>query len=160
SAVILPDGATLERTDKVVKMVEEQIRANAANQDIISVTGFDFIGGGFRNNAATLFVTQIPWDERKVTAAQLLREPFGRTGGIKEALVPAVNPPAIFGLGTAGGFEFYIQNRGDGGAKQLAEVTRKFLAKANADKTLAGAQTLWNANTPQLYVSVDRERVK
>ena len=119
AAVILPDGATLERTDKVVKQVEEAIRANPANQDIVSFTGFDFIGGGFRNNAATIFVTQMPWDKREVTAAQLVGELFGKTMGIKEALVLAFNPPAIFGLGTAGGYEFYIQNRGEGGAKRL-----------------------------------------
>ena len=92
------------------------------NQDIVAFTGFDFIGGGFRNNAATIFVTQKPWDERKVTAPQLVGELFGKTAGIKEALVLAFNPPPIFGLGTAGGFEFYIQNRGDGGAKRLDQV--------------------------------------
>ncbi len=159
-AVILPDGATLERTDKVVAQVEQAIRANPANQDVVSFTGFDFIGGGFRNNAATIFVTQIPWDERTVKASDLVGELFGRTMGIKEALVFAFNPPAIFGLGAAGGFEFYIQNRGDGGTKRLAEVAQAFLARANADPELAGAQTLWRATVPQLYVDVDREKAK
>src|SRR5439155_9713686 len=119
AAVILPDGATLERTFKVVSQVEGAIRSNPNNLDIIAFTGFDFIGGGFRNNAATIFVTQKHWDEREVTAAQLVGELFGKTAGIKEALVLAFNPPAIFGLGTAGGFEFYIQNRGTGGATRL-----------------------------------------
>ena len=159
-AVILPDGATLERTDKVVKQVEEAIRANPANQDIVSFTGFDFIGGGFRNNAATLFVVQTPWDKREVTAASLVGELFGRTMGIKEALVLAFNPPAIFGLGTAGGYEFYIQNRGEGGAKRLSEVTQAFLARANSDPELGGAQTLWRATVPQIYVDTDREKAK
>ena len=159
-AVFLPDGASLERTDKVVQQVEEAIRANPANQDIVSFTGFDFIGGGFRNNAATLFVVQMPWDKREVTAASLVGELFGRTMGIKEALVLAFNPPAIFGLGTTGGFEFYIQNRGDGGAKRLSEVTQAFLARANADPELGGAQTLWRATVPQLFVDTDREKAK
>ena len=159
-AVFLPDGASLERTDKVVKQVEEAIRANPANQDIVSFTGFDFIGGGFRNNAATLFVVQVPWDKREVTAASLVGELFGRTMGIKEALVLAFNPPAIFGLGTTGGFEFYIQNRGDGGAKRLSEVTQAFLARANTDPELGGAQTLWRATVPQLFVDTDREKAK
>jgi len=160
SAVILPDGATLERTFKVVSQVEQAIRSNPNNQDIVAFTGFDFIGGGFRNNAATLFVTQKPWDERKVTAAQLVGELFGKTAGIKEALVLAFNPPAIFGLGTAGGFEFYIQNRGTGGARQLQEATQAFLARANHDPMLGGAQTLWRATAPQLSVDVDREKTK
>src|SRR5690348_11681854 len=129
SAVILPDGATLQRTDEVVAKVTEAIRSNPNNEDIVAFTGFDFIGGGFRNNAATLFVTQKHWDERTVTAPQLVGELYAKTAGIKEALVLAFNPPPIFGLGTAGGFEFYIQNRGDGGAKRLSEVTQQFLAR-------------------------------
>jgi HAE1 family hydrophobic/amphiphilic exporter-1/multidrug efflux pump len=160
AAVILPDGASLERTDKVVKQVEQAIRANPANKDIVAFSGFDFIGGGFRNNAATIFVTQIPWHERTVGTQQLVGELFGRTMGIKEALVLAFGPPAIFGLGTAGGFEFYLQNRGDGGAKRLQEVTYAFLAKANSDPMLGGAQTFWRATVPQVHVDVDREKAK
>src|SRR5947207_13019349 len=141
AAVILPDGATLERTFKVVNQVEGAIRSNPNNLDIIAFTGFDFIGGGYRNNAATIFVTQKHWDERDVTAEQLVGELFMKTGGIKEALVLAFNPPPIFGLGTAGGFEFYIQNHGDGGTKRLNEVKDAFLARANRDPGLGGAQT-------------------
>ena len=106
AAVILPDGATLSRTDRVVAKVEEAIRSNPNNEDVVSFTGLDFIGGGFRNSAATIFVTQKHWDERKVTAQELVGELFGKTMGIK-ALVLAFNPPPIFGLGTAGGYEFY-----------------------------------------------------
>ena len=64
SAVILPDGATLERTDKVVAEVQQAIKSNPANEDVVAFTGFDFLGGGYRNNAATIFVTQKHWDER------------------------------------------------------------------------------------------------
>ena len=95
-----------------------------------------------------------------MTAAQLVGELFGKTAGIKEALVLAFNPPPIFGLGTAGGFEFYIQNRGDGGAKRLYEVTQAFLAKRAAIRRFAYMQTLWRATVPQLYVDVDREKAK
>src|SRR6266853_781103 len=108
AAVILPDGASLERTDRVVSEVVDIIKSNPNNEDAVAFTGFDFIGGGFRNNAATIFVTQKHWDERTVTASQLVGELFMKTAHIKEALVLAFNPPPIFGLGTAGGFEFYI----------------------------------------------------
>src|SRR6476619_533933 len=160
SAVILPDGATLERTDKVVSKVTEAIRSNPNNQDIIAFTGFDFIGGGFRNNAATIFVTQKHWDERTVTAPQLVGELFGKTAGIKEALVLAFNPPPIFGLGTAGGYEFYIQNRGDSGAARMNEVVGQFLQRVNSDKELGGAQTLWRATVPHLTDAATREKAK
>src|SRR5688572_23662828 len=160
AAVILPDGASLQRTDKVVNQVLEIIKSNPNNLDAVSFAGFDFLGGGFRNNAATIFVTQKHWDERKVPVQQLVGELFGKTAGIKEALVLAFNPPPIFGLGNAGGFEFYIQNRGDGGPAKLSEVTQKFQAAVAQSKQLAGVQTLWRAATPQLYVDVDRARAK
>ena len=96
-----------------------------------------------------------------MTAAQLVGELFGKTAGIKEALVLAFNPPAIFGLGTAGGFEFYIQNRGEGGAKRLARGDAGSSSRARtSDPQLGGAQTLWRATVPQLYVDVDREKAK
>jgi len=160
AAVILPDGATLERTDRVVAEVVNIITSNPNNEDAIAFTGFDFIGGGYRNNAATIFVTQKHWDERTVTAPQLVSELFMKTTHIKEALVLAFNPPPIFGLGTAGGFEFYIQNRGEGGSQRMAEVVQQFLARANGDPMLGGVQTLWRAKVPQLYVDVDREKAK
>ena len=118
------------------------------------------LGGYFRNNAATIFVTQTPWHERPVPVQALVGELFMKTGGIKEALVIAFPPPPIFGLGNAGGFEFYIQNRGEGGAAKLSEVTQQFQGAVMQSKQLAGVQTLWRAATPQLYVDVDRARAK
>ena len=158
--VILPDGATLQRTDKVVSQVTEAIKSNPANKDVIAFTGFDFLGGTFRNNAATIFVTQQHWDERNVSTKELVGEVFMKTAHIKEALVLAIQPPPIFGLGTAGGFELYLQNRGEGGAARMAEVMGRFLQKANSDPMLGGVQTLWRANSPQLYVDLDREKAK
>ncbi|MFZ5510818.1 MAG: efflux RND transporter permease subunit [Pseudomonadota bacterium] len=160
TAVLLPDGATLERTDAVVKQVDEILRANPDNEAVVAFAGFDFLGGGFRNNAATIFVTQKHWDERKSDVNQLVGETFMKTGHLKEALVLAFNPPAIFGLGQAGGFEFYIQNRGEGGARRLQEVTQQFLGRIAQDPMFVQVNTLWRANTPQLYVDVDRERAK
>jgi len=160
AAVILPDGATLERTDRIVSQVIEAIKSNPNNQDAVAFTGFDFLGGSFRNNAATIFVTQKHWDERTVTAKELVGELFFKTAHIKEALVLAFNPPPIFGLGTAGGFEFYIQNRGEGGPQKMAEVLGQFLGKANSDPMLGGVQTLWRATVPQLYVDLDRDKAK
>jgi hydrophobe/amphiphile efflux-1 (HAE1) family protein len=160
SAVILPDGASLERTDKVVGQVIEIIKSNPYNLDVVAFTGFDFLGGGYRNNAATIFVTQKHWNERPVPVQALVGELFMKTANIKEALVLAFNPPPIFGLGTAGGFEFYLQNRGEGGARRLAEVMQQFQGAVGQSKLLAGVQSLWRASSPQLRVDVDRERAK
>ena len=160
AAVILPDGATLQRTDKVVGEVLKEIKSNPYNEDAIAFTGFDFLGGGYRNNAATIFVTQKHWDERPVTAQQLVGELFMKTAHIKEALVLAFNPPPIFGLGTAGGVEMYLQNRGDGGPAEMAQGMGQFLGRLSKDPTFIQVNTLWRANVPQLYVDMNRERAK
>ncbi|HSF46765.1 MAG TPA: efflux RND transporter permease subunit, partial [Burkholderiales bacterium] len=159
-AVILPDGATLSRTDRVVSQVVDIVKSNPANENAVAFTGFDFIGGGFRNNAATIFVTQKHWDERAVSTPQLVGELFARTGHIKEALILAFGPPPIFGLGQAGGFEFYIQNRGEGGAKRLSEVTQQFLGRVSQDPMFVQVNTFWRASVPQLYVDLNRERTR
>jgi hydrophobe/amphiphile efflux-1 (HAE1) family protein len=160
AAVFLPDGATLERTDKVVQEVVAAIKSNPVNENAVAFTGFDFLGGGFRNSAATIFVTQKHWNERDVSTGQLVGEFFMKTGHIKEALVLAFGPPPIFGLGQAGGFEFYIQNRGEGGAPRLQEVTQQLLGAVAQDPMFGQVNTLWRANVPQLYVQTDREKAK
>jgi HAE1 family hydrophobic/amphiphilic exporter-1/multidrug efflux pump len=161
SPIILPDGASLQRTDKMVQEVVAAIRSNPFNEHVMAFTGFDFAGGFvFRENAATIFVTQKHWDERPVPVGALVGEFYMKTAGIKEGLAIAFPPPAIFGLGTAGGFEFYIQNRGEGGPKRLWEVTQQFIGAASQSSKMAMVNTFWRANVPQLYVDVDRERAK
>ncbi|MDP3585622.1 MAG: multidrug efflux RND transporter permease subunit [Thiobacillus sp.] len=160
SAAYLPDGATLERTTAVVKQIDEIARRDPAVEHVVAFAGLDFLGGGFRNSAATIFVAARHWDDRDKTINDMVGEIMGATGHIKEALVLAFAPPPIFGLGNAGGFEFYIQNRGDAGPDKLAEVADGFLAAARADPRLAQVLTLWRPHVPQLYVDVDREKAK
>ena len=160
AAVFLPDGSTLERTDRVVSEVLDIIKSNPANENAVAFTGFDFLGGSFRNSAATIFVTQKHWDERQIATPQLVGEFFMKTAHIKEALVLAFGPPPIFGLGNAGGFEFYLQNRGEGGAGRLFEVTQQLLGAVGKDPMFGQVNTLWRANVPQLYVETDREKAK
>ncbi|MDR2876190.1 MAG: multidrug efflux RND transporter permease subunit [Methylobacillus sp.] len=159
AAVYLPDGASLARTDRVVqRVVTEAIKSNPANEYAVAFTGFDFIGGSYKNSAATIFATMKPWDERALPSQALVGDFFAKTGGIKEAFAVAFNPPAIFGLGTAGGFEVYIQNRGEGGSERMNEVVNAFIAKAAQDKNFAYARTLWRPQTPQIFIDVDRQR--
>ena len=160
AAVFLPDGASLERTDKVVSEVVAAIKSNPNNENVIAFTGFDFLGGGYKNSAATLFITQKHWDERTVSSKALVGELFMKTAHIKEALVLAFNPPAIFGLGSTGGFEFYLQNKGEGGPKALAAAMQAFKGAAQQDPRLGMVNSLWRAATPQLFIDVDRERAK
>ena len=160
SAVYLPDGSALSRTEAVVRQVDAIVRQDPTVEHVVAFAGLDFLGGGFRNSAATIFVAARHWDERDKTVQQMVGEMMGATAGIREALVLAFAPPPIFGLGNAGGFEFYIQNRGEGGPKRLSQVADTFLAAARQDKRLAQVLTLWRPHVPQLYVDVDREKAK
>ena len=160
AALYLPDGASLQRTDAVVGQVLAAIRANPANKDVIAFTGLDFVGGGFKNSAATFVVTQQDWSRRTVSSQALVGEFFGATAGIKEAMTVAFNPPAIFGLGNTGGVEFYLQNHGQGGAAGLQEGMQALIAEAGRSKVLAGVQALWQPASPQLNIDVDRARAK
>ncbi|HZT56287.1 MAG TPA: efflux RND transporter permease subunit, partial [Burkholderiaceae bacterium] len=165
AAVYLPDGSSLQRTDEVVKQVSDIVLSNKANENCTAFAGFDFLGGGFKANAATMFITQRHWDERPgVDTKQLVGELFMKTAGLRDALVIAIGPPPILGLGTAGGCEVWLQNQGEGGPQRMAEIVGAFQAAAvtvppGATKPpLASAQTLWRAFAPQLHIDIDRDR--
>ncbi|KZN52218.1 efflux RND transporter permease subunit [Pseudoalteromonas luteoviolacea] len=160
SAVFLPDGTSLERTTEVTKQVIEAAQSNPANENVVAFTGFDFLGGGYKNNAATLFITQKHWDEREVDTKTLVGELFMKTAHIKEALVLAFNPPAIFGLGSTGGFEFYLQNKTGADPEKLKQGMQLMMNAAQQSPVLGGLQTLWRPDAPQLQVHMDREQAR
>ncbi len=160
-AVILPEGSSLERTNQVVKKVEAAMSPNKNIDTVFSLVGLNFLGGGgLKSSAATMFFPLKPWAERDQTAKQLVMETYMKTGGIKEGLPLAFSPPAIQGLGQTGGFEFYLQNNGEGGVLRLAQILPALLAEANKQPELQGVKTLWQANSPQLYVNVDTEKAR
>jgi hydrophobe/amphiphile efflux-1 (HAE1) family protein len=160
AAALLPDGATLSRTSAVASQVEAAVLADPAVERIVSIVGFDFVGGGSKSNASTFFVILKPWGERKAALDQVLGGFYGRTGAIKEAVVFGFNPPPIQGLGSTGGFEFYVQNRGEGSTHHMSEVAFDLMGKANKLPELAGVRTLFRPDVPQLEVELDRERAK
>ena len=160
-AVILPEGSSLERTNAVVKKVEAAMSSNKNIEAVFSLVGLNFLGGGgLKSSAATMFFPLKPWGERDQTAKELVGETYMKTAGIKEGLPLAFAPPAIQGLGQTGGFEFYLQNKGDGGVRRLAQFLPTLLAEANKQPELQGVKSLWQANSPQIQVNVDTEKAR
>jgi hydrophobe/amphiphile efflux-1 (HAE1) family protein len=160
-AVILPEGSSLERTNEVVKKVEAAMSPNKNIESVFSLVGLNFLGGGgLKSSAATMFFPLKPWGERTQSAKELVGETYMKTGGIKEGLPLAFSPPAIQGLGQTGGFEFYLQNKGDGGVRRLAQLLPSLLEEANKQPELQGVKTLWQANSPQILVTVDTEKAR
>ena len=114
-----------------------------------------------RNNAATIFVTQKPWDERSVNTQQLVGEFFMKTGHIKEGLVLAFAPPRDLRPRHGGRLRGCTsRTAARAGRREMQQALQGLLGRLNSDPMLGGAQTLWRANVPQLFVDVDREKAK
>lgn len=159
-AAFLPDGSSLARTEAVTQRVIDIMRADPDAEHVVAFAGMDFLGGGFRNSAATIFVAARHWDERERSISDMVDELMMKSAGIKEAMVIAFGPPPIFGLGNAGGFELYLQNRGTGGPKALAAASEQLLDALRQDGRIEQPLSLWRSRVPQLYVDVDRDRAK
>jgi multidrug efflux pump subunit AcrB len=127
------------------------------------VTGFDVTTSTIAPNVATIFYS-LPSLYGKhvpgVTAATMLPRVRAALAGIKDAVVIVVNPPAVQGLGAAGGFKLMVEDRGDHSPQELSDATNALVAAANKDPAFAGVYTLYNAGAPSLYVDIDREKAE
>lgn len=158
TAVIMPDGATLSRTSKTTEAVRATIAKDPAVAFEFAVNGFDLIGGGNKTSAATMFVKLIDWDKRKTTADDIVKKLFGIGMMQPDGLAIAFNPPAIRGLGSSGGFELYVQSRGDSDPMRLSSVVNNFIDALKQEPRLAGINTFFRPTVPQLYVDVDEAK--
>jgi hydrophobe/amphiphile efflux-1 (HAE1) family protein len=155
----LPDGATLERTRAMTAAVGKMTQEHPAVQNVLAVVGFDLLGGGNKSNAATMFIPLKRWDLRPdAPAAAVARDVAQKGAALREGMVLAFNPAAIRGLGTSGGFEMYLQARGDADPRRLFQVTQAFAEELRKDPSLTGVNTFFRPTVPQLHVEVDREK--
>ena len=162
-AAILPDGASLDRTEQVSDRVSDIFTKEPAVKDASVLAGYSLLDGQFKTKAGTLFVSLKDFDQRKGaenSAFALIDRVRPKLAAIKEAIVIPVNPPSIPGLGAQGGFEFWIQSRGQGDATQLQEVVRTFLAKAGQRPELADLSATLDAASRQLRLQVDRAKAE
>jgi multidrug efflux pump len=156
-----PDTASQGYVGRITEQVEKILASEPAVQDIATVNGYSLVDGTFRNNAAILFPSMKPFAER-TDPSQLTFSVLPRLNrqfaNIKEGFVFAINPPSIPGLGTTGGFEFYIQNRGAGDPRATGEAVQAFIAAARQRPELAGVNTTFRGATQQLFVDLDRNK--
>ncbi|MES2180986.1 MAG: efflux RND transporter permease subunit, partial [Pseudomonadota bacterium] len=158
TAVIMPDGATLRRTIKTTDDVRDAIAKDPAVDTEFSVYGYDLIGGGNKTSAATMFVRLTDWAKRTTTADDIVKKLFGIGMSQPDGMAIAFNPPAIRGLGSAGGFEVYVQSRSDTNPLHLFTVVNDFIAALRKEKDLAGINTFFRPTVPQLFVEVDEAK--
>jgi HAE1 family hydrophobic/amphiphilic exporter-1 len=162
-STLLPDGASLERTDAVMKKAEAILANNHAVEGYNAISGFSLLTGAYSSNMGFFFVALKPWHDRHseeehangVTAA--LNRAFAQQ--IPEGFVVAFGPPAIPGLGTGAGFTMQLQDRVGQSPAYLAEQTERFMQAARQRPEIGRISSLYRASVPQVYADIDRSKV-
>ncbi|MEO8675563.1 MAG: multidrug efflux RND transporter permease subunit [Casimicrobiaceae bacterium] len=166
AAIIMPQAASLERTQAIAERTDAIFAKLPGVETRTMITGYSLLDAGFKTNAGAFFVTFKRFDERykdvetaRVQNARAILTAFYKEAQqIEGAVVIPIAPPAIPGIGTTGGFEFWVQDTGTGDPVALDDVTQKVLAKARARADLTGLATTYRSNTQQLRADVDREK--
>jgi len=159
----LPDGASFERTKAVTRKINAILDNTPGVLDYITINGFSLFTGTASSNGAAFFISLDPWSERKtpeLSASNITQKFQMQLFGIPEALCFAFMPPPIMGLGFAGGFELKLQDRGAAGLEQLQQVGQQMMFAGTTNPVITRVNSSLRANVPQLYLDIDRVKVK
>lgn len=160
----LPDGATLDRTEDVIRRMGEITLKQPGVDHAVAFPGLSINGFTNSSNSGIVFATLKPFDERKDPSlsagaiAMALNQQYGAS--IEEAFVVMFPPPPVQGLGTTGGFKLQLQDRASLGYDAMDAAMKAFMAKAQQAPELAGLFSSWQVNVPQLYADIDRTKAR
>ena len=161
--VQLPAAASLERTEQVLKKIEQMLHDTEGVQAYNTIGGFSLLTRTSASYQGFFFIGLKPWHERTSSRleAKNIVATINRALSVQlpEAIAFAFMPPSIPGLGSAGGFSFWLQDRSGGSVELLAENLQKFLEACGKRPELAGVASQFSASVPQVYVEVDRDKV-
>ena len=159
----LPDAASLERTDAVMRQAESILEKREAVEGFNTISGYSLLTSAYSSNMGFFFVQLKPWHDRVGEALhaqgviETLNREFRRE--IPGAAVVAFGPPAIPGLGTGAGFTIQLQDRSGGPPAYLAQQTQRFMDAARKRPEIGRISTLYRAMVPQIYADIDRSKV-
>jgi len=163
AAFQLPDAASQERAREVVKKMDAIISKTPGVQDWITVGGFSALDETNASNAGALYIVfedRAKREKEGFSQDVILGKLQSEFRRIQEASIFTVLPPVIQGLGTSGGFDFRLQDRGGIGYTQLQQWARQIVGDGGAQSGLAGLYTLFRADVPQIFIDVDRTKAK
>src|SRR5215468_1671920 len=160
----LPDAASLERTDAVMRKAEGILEKTPGVEGFNTISGYSLLTSAYSSNMGFFFVQLKPWEDRHSAATHstgivdALNRSFVEQ--IPEARVVAFGPPAIPGLGTGAGFTMELQDRGGNTPQFLAQQAQRFMEAARKRSEIARIATLYRAEVPQVYADIDRSKVQ
>ena len=162
--VQLPDGASLQRTNAVTRTVRKILLAQPGVQDVVSISGLNFLTFATQSSSAAAFAILKPWDVRgrTLTATSIVNAVRPKLLAIPEAIALSFDPPSIPGLGSTGGFEFEVEDLTGQGSRALDRATQAVIAEARKQPEIDGRQvfTTFSTATPQFNYDLDRTRAK
>ena len=159
----LPDGASLSRTDRVVREASKIIQETPGVRDAVAFAGFS--GATFTNasNAGAIFAPFDPFEERLahgLSATAIVGQLFGRLQSIEEAFIIAIPPPPVRGIGNAGGFKMQLQERLDSSMDRTLAAAYQIMGIARQTPELVGVFTTFSVSGPQIYLEIDRTKAR
>ena len=162
--VQLPDGASLQRTDKVAKQVRDILQATPGVDIVGSISGLNFLTNAAQSNSAVEFAILKPWDERgpELNASKIVASVRPKLFMLPDAFALSFDPPSIPGVGATGGFEFEVEDLSGRGASALNDATQALIAEARKQPELNPQQlfTSFSTSTPQFKYDLDRTKAK
>ena len=159
----LPDGATLDRTDEVIRRMTDIALQTPGVEGAIAFPGLSINGFTNSSNAGIVFAMLKPFEERRspgLSGNAIALQLNQKYSAIQEAFIAMFPPPPVAGLGTIGGFKLQIEDRAGLGYEALDEATKAFLARAMKSPELVGMFSGYQVNVPQLYADIDRVKAR
>ena len=159
----LPDGATLDRTEEVIRRMSQIALGQPGVEHAVSFPGLSINGFTNSSNAGIVFAVLKPFEERRtpeLSGLAIAGQLNQKYAGIKDAFIAMFPPPAVAGLGTVGGFKLQIEDRAGLGYEALNNAVKAFLAKASQAPEITGLFSGFNVNSPQLYADIDRVKAR
>jgi multidrug efflux pump len=161
---LLPDGASLQRTDVVRKKLEAIALKTPGVANTVTITGFSVLDSSNRANALTMFMPLKSFEERKghpdETGTAILAKVQAQAAQIQEGLVLVVPPPPVRGIGNAGGFRLWVQDQRAAGLDALAATTTALIAEGSKQPGLTGFFSSFRTKVPQFYLNIDRDKAE
>jgi len=163
AALRLPEGASLNRTESVVRQVEDIVRPIPGVEGILSVVGLNFIDYVASSNQAFFVIRLKPYEVRtdpKQSASAIIARLRPQFGAIEGAIAFPFNLPPILGLGSTGGFQYVLEALSGQPPTEVAATLGGLLVAANSQPELAGVYSTYAANTPQIYLDINRDKAQ